>query len=51
MNRTKIVDFEDHLKHEYGERGTEKREKFEEGFEAFKIGALIYDLRKNQGLT
>lgn len=51
MSKTKIVDFDDHLNQEYGERGTEKREIFEEGFEAFKLGAMLQELRKNQGMT
>ena len=51
MSKTKIVDFDDHLNQEYGERGTEKREAFEEGFEAFKLGAMLQELRKNQGMT
>ena len=50
-SKTKIVDFDDHLNQEYGERGTEKREIFEEGFEAFKLGAMLQELRKNQGMT
>ncbi len=50
-SKTKIVDFDDHLNQEYGERGTEKRDAFEEGFEAFKLGAMLQELRKNQGMT
>ena len=51
MNKTKIVDFDDHLNQEYGERGTESREGFEEGFEAFRLGVMLQELRKNQGMT
>lgn len=51
MSKTKIVDFDDHLNQEYGERGTEKREAFEEGFEAFRLGVMLQELRKNQGMT
>ena len=50
-SKTKIVDFDDHLNQEYGLKGTEKREAFEEGFEAFKLGAMLQELRKNQGMT
>tara|TARA_R110001592_G_C12843777_1_gene721145 strand:+ start:405 stop:707 length:303 start_codon:yes stop_codon:yes gene_type:complete len=50
-SKTKIVDFDDHLNQEYGVKGTEKREAFEEGFEAFKLGAMLQELRKNQGMT
>ncbi|MBK7428268.1 MAG: helix-turn-helix transcriptional regulator [Saprospiraceae bacterium] len=46
-----LTSFADHLDAQYGIRGTETREKYEEGFEAFKLGALILELRKEQGLT
>jgi len=51
MSKTKIVDFDEHLNSEYGERGTEQREVFEEGFEAFRLGVMLQELRRNQGLT
>jgi len=31
-----LTSFEDHLDSQYGKRGTESREKYEQGFEAFK---------------
>ena len=46
-----LTSFEDHLDQQYGKRGTPKREKFEEGFEAFKLGVMIQELRKENGLT
>jgi len=46
-----LTSFEDHLDQQYGKRGNPKREKFEEGFEAFKLGAMIQELRKENGLT
>ena len=51
MSKTKIVDFDDHLNAEYGERGTESREAFEEGFDAFRLGVMLQEMRKNQGMT
>ena len=36
---------------EYGKKGTTKRDAFEKGFEAFKLGAMIYEARKEQGMT
>ncbi len=51
MSKTKIVDFDEHLNSEYGERGAEQREVFEEGFEAFRLGVMLQELRRNQGLT
>ena len=35
-----LTSFADHTDKEYGKRGTKKREKFEEGFEAFKLGVI-----------
>jgi len=46
-----IKSFESHLDDNYGEIGTEKRDKFEEEFETYKIGALIQEARKRQHLT
>ncbi|WP_276977283.1 helix-turn-helix transcriptional regulator [Flavobacterium filum] len=47
----KLTSFSDHLDNQYGKKGTKEREKYEEGFEAFKLGAMIQELRKEQGLT
>jgi len=46
-----LTSFADHLKQQYGKRGTPEREKFEEGFEAFKLGVMLQELRKEKGLT
>src|SRR5674476_658882 len=46
-----LTSFADHLDQQYGKHGTEVREKFEEGFEAFKLGVMIQELRKENGLT
>jgi DNA-binding XRE family transcriptional regulator len=46
-----LTSFEDHLDQQYGELGTPEREKFEEGFEAFKLGVMIQELRKLKGMT
>jgi ribosome-binding protein aMBF1 (putative translation factor) len=35
----------------YGERGTKKRDKLEEGYKNFKIGFLLKEARENSGLT
>jgi HTH-type transcriptional regulator / antitoxin HipB len=34
-----------------GKRGTEKREKFETEYDAFKLGVLIQQAREDKGLT
>ena len=53
MKKTKenLTSFADHLDTQYGKRGSAKREKYEEGFEAYKLGVMIQELRKGQGMT
>ncbi len=46
-----LTSFADHLDAEYGKRGTETREKYEEGFETFKLGVMLQELRKEHGMT
>ena len=46
-----LTSFTDHLDQQYGKRGTVERESFEEGFEAFKLGVMLQELRKKNGLT
>ena len=46
-----LIFFEDHLDQQYGKSGAPAREKFEEGFEAFKLGVMIQELRKENGMT
>ncbi len=36
---------------QYGKRGTAKRERFETGYEQFKLGVLIQEARLEKGLT
>ena len=49
--RNNLVSFEDHLDEQYGKRGTKERERFEAEFEAFRLGAMLRELRKEKGLT
>ena len=46
-----LTSFTDHLDAQYGKRGTQEREEFEEGFESFKIGVMLQELRKEQEMT
>jgi len=46
-----LVSWDDHLDKKYGKSGTSSRDKYEEGFENFKIGVLIQEARKQQNLT
>lgn len=46
-----LVLWDDHIDKKYGKIGTPSRDKYEEGFEAFKIGVLIQEARKQRNLT
>lgn len=43
--------FSEHLDTQYGKAGAEKREAYEQGFETFKFGIMIQELRKEKGMT
>ncbi len=43
--------FADHLDNHYGKISTEKRDEYEQGFEAFKLGVLIQEMREKQNMT
>jgi DNA-binding XRE family transcriptional regulator len=51
QNDNRLTSWDDHLNKKYGEIGTTTRDKYEEEFEAFKIGVLIQEARKKQKLT
>ena len=46
-----LSSWDDHLNKKYGKVGTPSRGKYEEEFEAFKIGVLIQEARKRQHMT
>jgi DNA-binding XRE family transcriptional regulator len=46
-----ITTFEEFLNQEYGKIGTPKRNKYEQGFEAFKLGVMLQEMRKQQNMT
>ena len=46
-----LTSFDDHLDQQYGKRGIAKREKWEQEFEAFKLGVLIAEMREKKHLT
>ena len=46
-----LTSWDDHLDTKYGKIGTSTREKYEEGFESFKIGVLLQEARKKQQMT
>jgi DNA-binding XRE family transcriptional regulator len=46
-----LTSWDDHLDKKYGKTGTPTCERYEQEFEAFKIGVLIQEARKKQHLT
>ena len=51
MKSSNLPSFRDHLDKEYGKVGTKSRTEYEEGFEAFKLGVMLQDLRTKEGMT
>jgi len=49
--KNKILTLDKFKEMNYGKRGTAKRDKLEEGYANFKLGALIHEARLKRGLT
>ena len=47
----KLTRLVDHLDEQYGKKGTATRGTFDAEFEAFQLGVMIQELRKERGLT
>ena len=46
-----LTSYEEHLDKQYGKRGAVRREKWEQEFEAFRLGVLIAEMREKKHLT
>ena len=46
-----IMSLDQFVEEQYGELGTSKRDKFEKGYETFKIGFLLQQARLEKGMT
>ena len=46
-----LTSLSQHIEKQYGKRGTKKREVYEAGFEVFKLGVMLQEMRKDQGMT
>ena len=46
-----LVTLDEFIDKEYGNKESAKRQKFELGYEEFKIGAMIHEARISKGLT
>ncbi len=51
MKSNNLTSFRAHLDEEYGKKGSNSRTEYEEGFEVFKLGVILRNLRTNEGLT
>ena len=49
--KNNITTFEEFINQEYGKIGTPKRDKYEQGFEAFKLGVMLQEMWKQQNMT
>lgn len=47
----KLTSFEEILEKKYGKRGDPRREAYQQGYEAFKLGVLIEEARLKMNLT
>lgn len=49
--RNNIKTLDQFIDEKYGKKGTKKRDKFEKGYETFKLGFLIQQARLQKGMT
>lgn len=49
--KNNLTSFASHLDKQYGKHGTASRAQYEQEFEAFRLGAMLHELRKEKGLT
>ena len=49
--KSNLKSLDEFIEEQYGKRGTNKREKFEKEFEAFRLGVLIQQARLEKGMT
>ena len=51
MENKNLKSLDRFIEEQYGTRGALKREKFEHGYEDFKLGAILHRARLQKGLT
>ncbi|HAO08283.1 MAG TPA: transcriptional regulator [Chryseobacterium sp.] len=49
--RNNIKTLDQFIDEEYGKKGTTKRDKFEKGYQSFRLGFLIQQARLEKGMT
>ena len=50
-SKNKLVDLEVFIDKKFGKRGSNKRETFEEGYETFKLGVMLQEMRHKHNMT
>lgn len=51
MKKNNLKSLDQFIDEEIGKKGTEIRDKFESGYEVFKLGVLIQQARQEKGMT
>jgi HTH-type transcriptional regulator / antitoxin HipB len=51
LKKKKLTSLGEFVDKEIGPKGTKKRERFDAGYETFKLGVLIQQARREKGLT
>ncbi len=51
MKKNNLTSLDEILDKEFGKAGTESRQKFDEGYEAFKLGVIIREARISRNLS
>ena len=51
MKNNNLKSLDQFITEDYGKKGTPKRDKFEQGFESFKLGVMIQQARLDKGMT
>ncbi len=46
-----LTAFSEHLNRQYGKKGTGRCERYEQEFDAFKLGILIQEMRERKNMT
>ncbi|MBC7422667.1 MAG: helix-turn-helix transcriptional regulator [Ferruginibacter sp.] len=49
--KNSLVDLETFIDNQHGKTGTKTRDNFEEGYEAFKLGVMLQEIRLQKNMT
>jgi len=49
--KNNITTLDDYIEKGYGKVGTKKRDVFEQGYQEFKVGAMLLSARQEKGMT